>query len=126
MSDAALRTIERYFACTRNGDRDGWVACFRPDAVSHDPVGAPPIVGHEALGRFYDSIVGLMETVGLEAEATYACGARVAVKWIGRGRSKSGRPCRFEGIDVFTCGADGRIERLEAFWDPATLMQQLG
>jgi len=119
-------TIARYFAATRNGDRDGWVACFAPDATSRDPVNGPPIVGHEALRRFYESITGLVATIGLEAQHTYVCGDRAAVKWIGRGTSKSGKPYVFEGIDTFEFDARGRIRLLEAYWDPAKLMAQLG
>lgn len=118
-------TIARYFAATRAMDRRTWVECFAPNGVSHDPVGAPPNVGHAALGAFFDSIVGLVATIGLHEERVHVCGARAAVKWIGRGTSKTGKPFTFEGIDVFTCDAAGRIVALEAFWNPPELMAQL-
>lgn len=126
MTSPAERTIERYFAATRAGDREAWVACFAPDAVSYDPVGSPPLVGHDALRRFFDSITGSVESIGLDAVEAYPCGAQIAVKWVGRGTSRSGRSFRFEGIDVFECGPDGRIRLLKAFWDPAQFAAQLG
>jgi steroid delta-isomerase len=55
----------------------------------------------------------------------YACGSQAAVKWTGRGLSKTGRPYVFEGVDVFECDAEGRIVSLRAYWAPAELMAQL-
>ncbi len=119
-------TIARYFTATRTSDRDAWVACFAPNGSTQDPSGTPPHVGHEAIGRFFDSIVGLFETVGLHEEHVFICGDKAGVKWTGRGLAKNGKTCTFEGIDVFECDATGRIVRLEAFWDPSKLMAQLG
>lgn len=126
MPSPAELTISRYFAATRTTDREAWVQCFTPNGASHDPVGAPPHVGHAALRAFFDSIVGLVKTIGLHEEHVFACGDRIAVKWIGRGLSKSGKPYSFEGIDVFECDAQGRITTLHAYWDPSKLMAQLG
>src|SRR4029079_17269129 len=119
-------TIARYFTATRTGDREAWVRCFAAHGARHDPRGAPPHVGHEALGRFFDSIVGLVETIGLHEEHVFACGNRASVKWSGRGLGKNGKSYTFEGIDVFECDESGRIVRLEAYWDPSKLMAQLG
>lgn len=118
-------TIARYFAATRNGDPDAWVACFAPQGASHDPAGSPPHVGHEALRRFFLSITGLVETIGLHEDHVYVCGSQAGVKWTGRGLTKSGKPYSFEGIDVFEVDDKGRIVVLKAYWDPAKLMAQL-
>lgn len=126
MNSSPTTTIERYFAATRNGDREAWVACFAARAVSQDPVNGPEIVGHDALRRFYDSIVGLVATIGLDAEQVYVCGDHAAITWVGRGLSKSGKPYVFQGIDVFEFAADGRISAAKAYWDPSKLMAQLG
>ena len=126
MTNRAETTIRAYFAATRAMDRAAWVAQFATNGCSHDPVGAPPHVGHEALGRFFDSIVGLVETIGLSEDAVYVCGNEAAVKWTGRGIGKNGERVVFEGIDVFELDAEGRIATLRAYWDPATLIAQLG
>ena len=120
------KTITDYFAATRAMDREAWVSQFAETGCSHDPVGAPPHVGREALGRFFDSIVSLLETVGLHEDAVYACGNEVAVKWTGRGRGRNGKPVVFEGIDVFELDERGRIKTLRAYWDPSRLFAQLG
>lgn len=120
------RTIHAYFAATRAVDREAWVRCFAPDASSHDPVGAPPARGHDALRAFFDSIAGAASTIGLMEEQVYVCGDRAAVKWIGRGVGKAnGKPFVFEGIDVMHFDAQGRIRELHAYWHPEKLLAQL-
>ena len=126
MTTAAETTIRAYFAATRAMDREAWIAQFATNGCSHDPVGAPAHVGHEALGRFFDSIMDLVLEVGLTEDAVYVCGNEAAVKWTGRGIGKNEKRVVFEGIDVFELDAEGRIETLRAYWDPATLIAQLG
>jgi steroid delta-isomerase len=46
--------LERYAAAMMQRDRDAWVGCFAEDATQEDPIGTPPNVGHEAIGRFFD------------------------------------------------------------------------
>lgn len=120
------RTIHAYFAATRAMDRDAWVQCFAPDGFTIDPVGAEPVRGHAALGRFFDSIAGLAETIGLMEERVVVCGDRAAVAWIGRGiAKKDGRPFVFEGIDVMVFDAQGLVREVHAYWDPARLMAEI-
>ena len=47
--------IERYAAAMNRRDRTAWLDCFANDAVQEDPVGTPPNVGREAIGRFFDA-----------------------------------------------------------------------
>ena len=53
--DDVRALLERYAAAMNNGDREAWLDCFADDAVHEDPVGTPPNVGREAIGRFFDS-----------------------------------------------------------------------
>jgi steroid delta-isomerase len=120
------RTIHAYFAATRAMDREAWVNCFTPDGVSFDPAGAPGTRGHAALRQFFDGIVGLTSTIGLMEERVHICGDQAAIQWIGRGTGRTnGKPVVFEGIDVMSFAADGKIRELHAYWDPAALMAQL-
>lgn len=119
------KTISAYFAATRAADREAWVRCFAENGESHDP-GSPPHRGHDALRTFFDSIVGLAQTIGLHEDHVYVCGNKAAVKWTGRGIGKKNKkPFVFEGIDVFECDERGKIRVLHAYWDPASLMKQL-
>ena len=126
MSPEVVSTAVRaYFAALRAMDQQAWVNTFAEDAVSHDPVGAQPIRGHQQLGDFFQSITGAFKEVGLTEDQVFVAGNGAAVKWNGRGVSKQGRKVRFEGIDVFVINEAGKIETLSAYWNPAEMIAQL-
>lgn len=118
-------TVAEYFAATRAMDTERWVATFAEDAVSHDPVGAPPHHGHAALRQFLNGVLSGFETIGLHEEKVFLNGQSAAVQWTGRGTGKNGRPITFEGIDVIDCNEDGKIVLVRAFWDPGPIMAAL-
>lgn len=53
-----LAAVERSPRAAAAHDRAGWVALFTDDGRVEDPVGSRPHVGHEAIGRFYDTFIG--------------------------------------------------------------------
>lgn len=117
--------VRNYFAAIRAADPQAWIDTFAEDAVSHDPMGAPPIVGHEKLAEFFQSITSAFKEVGLTEKEVFVAGGGAAVKWTGRGISQAGRKVHFEGIDVFELNEDGKIQTLRAYWNPAEMMAQL-
>jgi steroid delta-isomerase len=106
-------------------DETAWVNTFADDAVSHDPVGSPPIIGHQKLSEFYQSIAAAFTEVSLTEQEVFIAGNGAAVKWIGRGTSKQGKQVQFEGIDVFEVNESGKIQKLRAYWNPAEMVAQL-
>jgi len=124
-TETIQKVIADYFAATRAMDSEAWVATFAEDAVSHDPVGAPPLEGKEALRQFFAGITGAFETVGLTEDSVFVAGNGAAVKWTGRGKGRNGREVTFEGIDVFEINEDGLIQQVRAYWNPAALMAEL-
>lgn len=123
--ETVAAVVHDYFAALRAMDQEAWVNTFAVDAVSHDPVGAPPIHGHKKLGEFFQSIAGAFEKVGLTEQQVFIAGNGAAVKWIGEGTSKQGKAVRFEGIDVFEINESGKIQSLRAYWNPAEMVAQL-
>jgi steroid delta-isomerase len=119
------RVVKEYFAATREMNQNAWVNTFAEDAISYDPVGGPEIAGHQQLGEFFKSITGAFREVGLTEDQVFVAGNQAAVKWIGKGVSKAGNKVHFEGIDIFTINAAGKIERLHAYWNPAEMVAQL-
>ena len=106
-------------------DVEAWIATFAPDAVSYDPVGAPPTAGHDALRQFFGAIVGAFKKVGLTEDHVFIANNEAAVKWTGRGTGTNGRDVRFEGIDVIEFNEEGKIRTVRAYWNPAEVMMQL-
>jgi len=119
------KVVKAYFAALRAMDQQAWVNTFAEDAISHDPVGAPPTVGHQKLGEFFQTITAAFKEVGLTEDEIFIAGNGAAVKWTGRGSSKGGRKVHFEGIDVFEVNESGKIQTLHAYWNPAEMVAQL-
>lgn len=123
--EVVAKAVKDYFAALRAMDQQAWVNTFAEDAVSHDPVGAPPIVGHQKLGEFFQTITAAFKEVGLKEDEIFIAGNGAAVKWSGRGISKQGRKVHFEGIDVLEVNEVGKIQTLHAYWNPAEMVAQL-
>lgn len=119
------KAVADYFAAIRAMDIDSWLSTFAEDAVSHDPVGAPPLSGHAALRQFFEGIAGAFERVGLFEDQVFINGNEAAVKWTGRGTGKNGREVSFEGIDVFEVNEEGKIQTVRGYWNPAAMMAEL-
>src|SRR5437763_1732203 len=119
------RVIGEYFAALRAMDPDAWANTFAEDAVSHDPVGAPPHEGREALRQFLAGIASMFETFGLKEDHVFVTGKDAAVKWSGWGKGKNGKSVKFEGIDVIHVNDKGKIQRIEAYWDPTPMLAEV-
>lgn len=117
--------VKAYFAAIRAMDQQAWVNTFAADAITYDPVGAPPTEGHAKLAEFFQTITAAFKEVGLTEDEVFIAGNGAAVKWTGRGISKQGREVKFEGIDVFDVNEAGKIQTLHAYWNPAEMVGQL-
>ena len=106
-------------------DAEAFANTFAEDGTTFDPVGTPAITGREAIREFLTSICKNFKSVGLTEECVFVAGNGAAVKWIGRGTSATGKDVRFEGIDVFEVNADGKIQTVRAYWNPAEMIAQL-
>ena len=114
-----------YYRLIRLGDVDGFVDLFAPDGVSHDPVGAPPHVGHDGVRAFLTGVLGLCEQLDIVPVETVCDQHRVAVTWSAVARGTNGSRTEFGGIDVFTFDQNLRIASLYAFWDAVPVMNAL-
>ena len=123
--DRVSRAVRNYFLAIRAMDADAFANCFAEDGTTYDPVGTPGITGRAGLREFFASICKNFKTVGLTEEAVFVAGSGAAVKWIGKGTSQSGREVKFEGIDVLEINAEGKIQTVHAYWNPAEMIAQL-
>ena len=119
------KVVKAYFAAIRDMNQNAWVNTFAEDAISYDPVGAPPIEGHQKLGEFFQSITAGFKEVGLTENDVFIAANQAAVKWTGTGISKQGKKVRFAGIDVITLNEAGKIQTLHGYWNPAEMVAQL-
>ena len=121
MSDAILRTIERYQSTFSADDREGWLGLFADDAVLEDPVGSPVHEGRAALEAFWDTVHARTErgTVRM-TQGPAVCGLEAAWAFELDVTLKGGRRSLVEIIDHGTFTEDGRIRSIRAFWSVAT------
>jgi steroid delta-isomerase len=118
-------TVAEYFAAIRAMDANRWVAVFAPDGITNDPVGTPPVAGHEALRGFITHIFSSFQSVALTECEVYINGASAAVHWTGHAVAPSGKEVDFAGIDVIDTNEEGKITLVRAFWDPAPVFSVL-
>jgi steroid delta-isomerase len=123
--EVVSKAVKAYFAAIRAMDQEAWVNTFTEDAITYDPVGAPPTEGHQKLGEFFQTITAAFKEVGLTEDEMFIAGNSAAVKWTGSGISKQGRKVHFEGIDVFEVNEAGKIQSVHAYWNPAEMVAQL-
>jgi steroid Delta-isomerase len=116
------QAVAEYFAAIRAMDVERWVNTFDANAVSHDPVGAPPMRGHEALRQFLTQINSGFDSLGLTEDNVFINGNSAAVKWTGKGLGRNGKSVTFEGVDVIECNDSGKIVAVHAYWDAGPVM----
>jgi steroid delta-isomerase len=123
--DTVSRAVRGYFLAIRAMDADAFANTFAEDGTTFDPVGTPGITGRDAIREFLTSICKNFKSVGLTEESVFVAGNSAAVKWTGRGTSATGKEVNFEGIDVLEVNADGKIQTVRAYWNPAEMIAQL-
>jgi steroid delta-isomerase len=123
--DKISRAVRAYFLATRAMDADAFANAFAEDGTTCDPLGAPPISGRDGIRQFFQSICKNFKSVGLTEDSIFVAGNGAAVKWTGKGTSTNGSEVTFEGIDVFEVNADGKIQNVWAYWNPAEMIAQL-
>ncbi len=122
--ETITEVVNAYFDAICSLNCEAWIATVATDAVSHEP-GNPPLAGHEMLRAFFNGVAGGFESIRMLPDQIFVVGNEAGVKWSASGLGKTGRPAKFEGIDVFTFSDDGKIQSIKAYWDPAAMMAQL-
>ncbi|OBC02507.1 ketosteroid isomerase family protein [Mycobacterium sp. 852002-40037_SCH5390672] len=123
-----LAVAERSPRAAAAHDRAGWVGLFTDDGRVQDPVGSRPHVGHEQIGRFYDTFIGPRDikfhrdldiVVGtavlrdLELEVTMGSAVTMYIP-------------AFLRYDLRETNGEWKIGELRAYWElPAMMLQFL-
>jgi hypothetical protein len=127
---ALLAAVERSPAATAAHDRAAWVGLFSADGQVQDPVGSRPHVGHEAIGRFYDTFIG-PRTITFHRDADIVVGNTVLrdleleVAMGSSVRMRIPAYLRYDLIgDPNSAADDLKIARLQAFWELPAMIGQ--
>jgi len=106
-----------YFDAIAGADADDFAALFSAAAHFEDPVGGPALHGHDGVRKFHKGLRRAWQRLRMQAEDVFVRGDRAAVRWHATGHSATGKDITFDGINVFTVDGDGKISRLEGYWD---------
>lgn len=123
--EAIEAVVAAYFTNMAAMNPEGWVDRFAEDAISHDPVGHPPMKVHEGFREFFQRMQSVFEQLEATTEDIFVTANEAAVKWTMQGRSKSGKSVTFEGITIFEVNEDGKIQTTRAYWNPEAMIAQL-
>lgn len=110
-----------FFSTMLAGDMDGWLATLDKDAVSYEPVGTPPNVGHDGLLAWAASLSGF-ESVHIELHQLFVAGNSVAVVWTSTFTLPGGEAIAIDGVDIHEYNSAGTIQTIKGYFDPMPLM----
>lgn len=116
--------VKAYFEALGTADLEAFLGLFSADAHLEDPVGSPALSGQEGVARFHKMVGRAWQELRMEPSDVYVRGDRVAARWSARGHSASGKRITFGGISVFAVDDEGKIARLEGYWDFDQVMAQ--
>ena len=109
-------------------DRDAWLDLFAEDAVVQDPVGPsmfdPEGNGHrgrEAIGAFYDNVIGANQSIAFDIRQSFLCGDEVANVGVIRITFEGGSAVEVDGVYVYRCSPEGKLASIRAFWEPEAI-----
>jgi steroid delta-isomerase len=116
MREAVLGYIDGF----ARQDAEALTRLFAEDATIEDPIGAPPLVGREAIRAFYQRICagGARLTLTGPIRAT---GRHAAFPFQSKVTYK-GVACTIDIIDVFRFDDEGRIAAMQAFFGPENIV----
>lgn len=118
-------TVTRLLDAMKERDFDTWLTCFAEDVKNYNPVGTPPLQGHEAMKRVFQNTVGGFTDWKLTAESMFVAGNEAAVKYTATGKLKNGKLVVIDGISVYEVNDQGKVQTVKAYWHPAEVAAQM-
>lgn len=107
----------------KSKQRELWLSLFSEDAIVEDPVGKSPFDpegkghrGHEAIGRFYDTVVARNTTFDYQIREWYASGNEVASAATFVISSPEAGKNEINLIIIHKANDEGKLCSLRAFW----------
>lgn len=118
-------TVTSLFAAMQARDFDTWLTYFADDVKNYNPVGTPPLQGHEAMKRVFQNTVGGFTDWKLTSESMFVAGNEAAVKYTATGKLKNGKLVIIDGISVYEVNDAGKVQTVRAYWHPAEVAAQM-
>ena len=120
---AARLASKRSMDAVHIKDRAAWLDNFADDAVVEDPVGVSALDatgkghrGKEAIGKFWDTVIG-PNKVMMNIRESYAAGDECANVGTITAVLPGGMTSMADGVFVYRVNAAGKLVSLRAFWE---------
>jgi steroid delta-isomerase len=112
--------VDAYVDAYRRNDRQACLDLFAPDAIWHDPVGAPPHVHHAGIGAFWDQAHSMADSIELVPKDVIVCGDQAAMVFeihVTLGGPDAPSTMVMDAVEIFSVNDEGLIAELRAYWD---------
>lgn len=109
--------LETYVSLFRQGDAEGLVSLFDPNATIEDPVGKPSRTGRDSIAEFFASAASRVKHATMEAPIRGSI-ARFAVVPLVFITESAGTWQRVSAVDVMEFDAAGKIVHMRAYHGP--------
>ncbi len=123
-----LAAVERSPHAVTAHDRAGWVGLFAADGRVEDPVGSQAHVGHDQIGRFYDTFIGPRD-ISFHRDLDIVFGSAVlrdAELEVAMGSGVTMYVPVFLRYDLREVNGEWNFARLRAYWElPVMVLQFL-
>ena len=122
-----------YFAGWNRHDLDAIAATAGEDFVYASDANPGPVHGPDGLRAFAGAFLTAFPDLAFDTRAAALPDGRVVVQWTATGTHEaplmgvpaSGRRFTLHGCDVTEVGG-GKVRRVDAYWDSAALLRQIG
>ncbi len=119
--------IDNYLKAWGEEDRKLLLSIFAEDATWEDPVGTPPFVGHEGVGKFWDFAHQQGNSLTPVKQQVIACGNQGILRFRMEVRTPDGKQgLNLHVVDRFVLNDEGRIQTAQAYWDESCAEQPEG
>ena len=117
-----LEALTTYFAVNNALDIEGFVNIFAADASMYNAAEISPVSGREAIRQVAEQTLLPFQEANVTMERVFIAGNGAAVSYTGQLTAKNGRTAEIEGIDVFEINAEGKIQTIHFYLNPAPVL----
>jgi len=111
--------VEGHFASIGSKDFDERLSRWAPDAELEDPVGSPPVIGHDALRAFWEPVARL--NISGSVKRMVICGDKASYEFEITLDDGNADRARIIGLGNAHIDPTGRITKMQAFFDASSV-----
>lgn len=128
---AAIQAHKQSIANAMAGNKEAWLALFDDNAIVHDPVGKSDhdpegkgFSGKARIAEFWDMMIGPGDLT-IVPHKRYPCGDTIVAVAMTATNHIGGLKTFIEMIATYEVNANGKLVRLQVYWDVDALTDQV-